>query len=333
VLYASDIESDLETVTVSYKEIAREYRFDGRVEAVHRTTMSAQTTGQVKKIMFDVDDYVEKNALVLQLSDKEQAAKLDQAKAKLKEALARFTEAEDENKRIVEIYAKKLVAKQAVDKASAALKATRASMQAAQAGLDQAQEQYAYTQIRAPYAGIVTKRFIEVGEMASPGKPLMSGLSLERLRVEVDVPQNLVAEVRNASHVTVVHNTESVAEVTEVTVFPFADEQTHTFRVRLDLVAGDYRLFPGMFVKAVFNVGQQHSLVIPASAVVYRSEVTAVYIINDQGEIGLRVIRPGRIFENGSIMVLAGLNEGDRVALDPIAAGVLLKQARQNNDQ
>ncbi len=186
----------IDTAPVQMRELPRQYLLDGTVEAVNQSTVSAQTRGQVEQILFDIDDYVEQGALIAVLRDTEQKARLDQAAAELKEAGARLQEARQEHSRIKDIYEKQLVSQSAMDKAGAQLKAARARNQAAEAGLEQAREQYEYTRIRAPYSGIVTQRYIEVGETANPGQRLMSGLSLDQLRVSVDVPQSLIADVR-----------------------------------------------------------------------------------------------------------------------------------------
>jgi len=81
-----------------------------------------------------------------------------------------------------------------------------------------------------------------------------------------------------------------------------------------------------MFVKTAFAIDAEKALVIPASAVVRRSEVTAAYVVDEQGHIRMRHIRVARLLEDGRATVLAGLTQGEAVATDPVAAGVALKQ-------
>lgn len=318
--------AELETASVQYLQVPRIYRLDGVIEAVHQTTVSAQIDGQVDAVLFDVDDYVEKDAIIVQLNDKQPRAKLKQAQAQLKEANARYKEAVEEFARIQDVFAKNAVSKKAMDAAEAAKNAAQAKLEAARAGLEQAEEQLEYTRVRAPYSGLVTERHIEVGETAQPGKPLMSGLSLEQLRVNVDVPQIMINAVRESDDVYIVTPQGNMIPISAKTVFHFAESASHTFRVRLELEGDDLWLFPGMFVKAVFAIGQQPELVVPTRAIVKRSEVTAVYIISDEGRISLRSIRQGRHLASGNTIVLAGLMEGEQVAIDPVAAGVQLKQ-------
>ena len=323
---AQPLADELETVSVSYTEAPRVYRLDGVIEAVNKTTVSAQISGQVEAILFDVDDYVEKDEVIIRLNEKQPASRLKQTKAELEEASARLKEAQDEYQRVKGVYEKEAVSKKTLDAAEASMKAAQAKLKSARAGVEQAQEQFDYTRVRAPYSGIVTERHIEIGEMAQPGQKLMSGLSLEELRVNVDVPQSMINAVRVSDNVFIETPQGKFIPVTNKTVFPYADRSSHTFRVRLDLSGDDLSLFPGMFVKAGFTIGQQPVLVVPTNSIVRRSEVTAVYVRSSEGDISLRAIRLGRQLDDGNTIILAGLQRDEIILVDPIAAGARLKQ-------
>lgn len=320
--------AELVTQRVEMRELAREYRLDGIVEAVSRTTVSAQTQGQVREILFDVDDFVEKDAVVARIKDTEHRARLAQASAELKAAEARLEQAREEHARISDLYRQKNVSESAMDQAEADLTAAQAALEAASAGLEQAREQLDYTQIRAPYSGIVTHRHVEIGETLAPGQPVMTGISLDQLRVIVDVPQSIIASVRGGGAARVYLDEGEPVESTRITVFPFADPGSNTFKVRLDLPPDLPELFPGMLVKTGFEIGARQELVAPSKAVVRRSELTALYVVDERGQVGLRQVRLGRALKD-AVVVLAGLEAGERVALDPIAAGLALRAQRE----
>lgn len=323
--FASSAADTLDTAPSRIERIPQEYRLDGVVEAVNRTTVSAQTQGQVAAIHYDVDDFVEKDAILVQLKDTEHRARVAQAAAELESASARLEQAEDEHERVAGLFAKKNVSASAMDQAMAELKAAQAGLDAAQAALHQAQERLAYTQIRAPYSGIVTQRHVEIGEVAGPGQPVMSGVSLERLRVSLDVPQSLIPTLRAEREVRVYGADDAPVAVGEVTVFPYADAASNSFEVRVGLEGDPEGLFPGMFVKTGIVTGARDVLLVPRSAVVYRSEVTGVYVAGPGRQVRLRQVRVGRAIGD-DLSILAGLDAGERVALDPIAAGIELKQ-------
>jgi RND family efflux transporter MFP subunit len=308
----------LESVLLELQHTPLERQLDGRIEAVNQGTVAAQTSGRVTEILYDVNDFVPAGAVIVRIRATEQRAGLLQAEAGLREATAREIEARQRYDRVVAMVEKKLVAQAALDEASANHDATRAQLAAARAALQSAQEGVSYTEIRAPYAGIVTKRNVQLGETVSPGTPLMSGLSLQFLRVAVDVPQSIVEQVRRIRKAAVYVDGRRV-EASKLTVFPQAEAVSNTFRARLELPENAADLYPGMFVKVAFVVGEAERLLVPATAVVDRGDVTAVYVIDADGRTSLRQIRPGHRFD-GKVEVLAGLSAKERIATDPIAA-------------
>ena len=314
----------LETAAVTVERIPRERMWDGTVEAVNQSTVSAQTGGRVSEVLYDVDDFVQAGAVIVRFTDQEQRAAVRRAESALEEARAGLEEAVKEFDRVAALQARGVVAKAELDRSKARRDTAKARVDAAQAQVAAAQEQIDYTVVKAPYAGIVTERHVQVGETVTVGQKLMTGLSVDALRVRVDLPQgvvNRVREIRKASILMPDSGSRVAAE--QVVVFPYADPASKTFRVRLELPRGLEGLHPGMFVKAAFVIGETERLVAPAAAVVFRSEVTGVYVVD--GGIRFRQIRLGNRYGD-RFEVLAGLVAGERIALDPVRAGVLLKQ-------
>ena len=333
---AQAAELPFDVATVSEQSVPKVYVADATIEAVNRATVASETSGRIKAIYFDVDDVVSKGDVLLRFSDKEQRARLAQAEAGQREAEARLREAEVEHERVKKVFAKKLVSQAALDKAGANLKAIRQRVSAARASVKQAREQLNYTVVRAPYAGIVVERHVQVGERARPGTPLITGFSLEHLRASARVPQTVMSAVREIRKASVslrdpLQAGKHISEVAveKVTVFPFADKKTHGFKVRLQLPPTHGTYFPGMFVKASFDIGRVNRLLVPAQAVVHRSEVTAVYVVDANERVSFRQVRVGsRLIDGGKLEALAGLSAGEQVALDPVHAGVLLMEQR-----
>ena len=315
-----------ETVTAKLEDAARERVWDGRVEAVNQATVSAQTSGRIAELPFDVNDYVEAGAVLMRFTDTEQKAALAQAEAAMQEATARLAEANQEFERFSKMIENNSVSQAAFDQSRANRDAARARLNAARSRVEGAKEQLEYTVIRAPYAGIVSKRHVELGELVSPGQPVISGLSLQSLRVNVDVPQSMFHAIRTIGKAFVYVDDERIA-AESLTFFPVADAEANTFRVRVNLPDGAATLYPGMFVKVGFVVGETERLLVPAEAVVRRSELSGVYVADGEA-VALRQVRLGRRYGN-SIEVLSGLSEGEAVATDPVAAGIWLKEQVQ----
>jgi RND family efflux transporter MFP subunit len=293
--------------------------------------MSAQTAGRIAEVFFDVDDYVEPGEPIVRFTDVEQQSALRQAKAALEEALARKKQADAEFSRAEGLFESGSSSRREYDQALASRDAAVARTAAARSAVQTAEQQLEYTLVRAPYAGIVTERHVEVGEAVAVGQPLMSGLSLESLRVVVNLPQQVAARVREHGTAYVVTD-EGRVEAESVTIFPFAHSASNTFTVRIELPQGQFALYPGMFVKVALVIGDAERLLIPTAALLRRSEVTGVYVVSTGGDIRLRQVRAGNTFDDQT-EILAGLGAGERVALDPVRAGIYVKSQAVANDE
>ncbi len=303
--------------------------WDGVVEAVNQATISAQTSGRVIELPYDVNDTVAEGDVIVRFTDVEQKSAKSRAQSQIASAQASYNEAQASYQRIAEVYARKLVARAQLDQERARRDAAKATLDAARAQLTEVGQQMDYTVVRAPYSGIVTERHVQIGESVSPGQPLLSGVSLKDLRVSVQVPQSSIGPIRSmqAADVLLAGDGSQRVAASKVTVFPYADPATHTFTVRLELPGDNTDLFPGMTVKAAFATGEAKRLLVPATALVVRGELQGIYVV-DGSHVRLRQIRSGHRFGE-SIEILAGLVAGEHYATDPAAAAQWL--ARRND--
>ena len=325
---AAATQNRLETGTVEIRLVAQEQVFDGAIEAVLRSTISAQTAGEIIELPFDVNDFVPKGAVIVRFDDTKQKARLDKAVATEAEARARLAEAEETFNRETRLLKEGATSKAKHENAKANLTSTRAKLDLAEATVSEANKEFEHTVVRAPYSGIVVERFVEIGEQVQIGQPLGTGLSLEKLRVAVEVSGRYIDKVRQLQEARIlVSKGDNASVATEsLTIFPYADPKTHTFTVRVNLAEGEYGLYPGMLVKVAFKIGEAKELVVPTRAIVHRSEVTGIYVVADDGRIGFRQIRTGQVSNDGWTVALAGLDAGEAVALNPVQALIRLKQ-------
>jgi RND family efflux transporter MFP subunit len=320
----------LATVKVVAAPQPAERLLDGTVEAVNQTTVSAQTAGRIVGIYCDVNDFVPAGTVIIRIRSTEQVAGLTQAEAALKEATAREAEAQTHYERISDMYQRRVVAKATLDEAGAGRDAAVARLIAARAGLDAAREGVAYTEIRAPYSGVVTQKFVQIGQSVAPGTPLMAGASLDALRVVAEVPQSVIEQVRKLRKAAVYVDGRRI-EATGLTLYPAAEPETNTFRVRVDLPKDVKGLSPGMFAKVGLVTGEADVLLVPHDAVVERSEMRAVYVVAPDGRVSLRQVRLGHV-RGDQIEILAGLVNGETIALDPAAASAVARQQATKHD-
>jgi len=327
------VAAGLERMQVQLKTIPTEITFDGRVEAVNQATVAAQTSGRVTELPFDVGDFVERGAVILRLTDTEQKARVEAARAQRQEASARKEEAQKNFDRATELLDKKLIAKADFDRTSAEFSAAKARLETAEAGLAEAEQALSYTTLVAPYSGILLTRHVRVGESVTPGTPLLTGLSLAQLRVVVDIPQHHIGPLRKhrAARVQLPDGTWVTAE--SLRIPPAADPATQTFKVLVDLPETENEIFPGTLVKVGFVTGEKQRLVVPSDALVKRGELTGVYVAPEQGPVQLRYLRTATPTAEGLVPIQAGVSAGEWIALDPVAASSAYKQLQVESER
>ena len=316
----------LATATAGYRVAPEIYAADGTVEAVKQSTVAAQISGRVVEIRFDVGDRVAKGDVIVRIDEREVSDAVAGSRAQLAQAQATLSNAKAVYDRTRSLVDQKFVSQAALDKALADYRAAQGQLEAAEAALRQAATVKGFATVTAPYAGVVAARHVELGETVLPGKPLMTGFDPQDLRVVADVPQHRVAAIgKDTTAVIELGSAKEGVTAGSITVLPAADARTHTTRVRLALpryVAGSY---PGMYARVLFNLGAARRLVIPAAAVVRRTELTGAYVVSAQGEVRFRQIRLGEPVGTDAVEVLAGVREGEKVALDPVKAAIALR--------
>jgi len=312
----------LVTAFVQNREVALDYAAEAVVEAVRQSTVSAQIAGRVIELRFDVGDAVKKGDVIVRIDERAVSQAAAASAAQVQEAQAALANARAQFERSKQLAAQKFISAAGLEKAETEYKAAQARVTSLIAGAGQASTERSFATIVAPYSGVVSARHIEVGEMATPGKPLMTGFDPGSLRVVATVPQAQVGAIKAINQAWVeIPALDKRIDALSVTVVPSADPRTHTTQVRLNLPTEVNGIYPGVFARAHFAVGKGSRLMVPRAAVFHRSEVTAVYVVDETGKPVLRQVRLGSAGDAEGIEVLSGLRSGEKVALDPVKAG------------
>ena len=319
----------LAVAKVEYREVAQTYSVEGVVEAVRQSTVSAQISGRVKEVNFDVGDTVRQGQVILRIDEGETAQALAGSQAQVMQSQAALTQAKASYERSVQLFEQKYISQSGLDKAKADYDIARAQAAASEAGESKSALAHGYASVLAPFGGVVAQRMVEMGETVTVGKPLMVGFDPTQMRVIVNVPQYKLSEIGVHPKVNVEFSAlKRWVGAAAVSVQPLADSRTHSTQVRVSLPANEKGVYPGMFVRAHFVVGKTKKLLIPASAVVRRSEVVAVYVVDEAGAVRLRQVRLGEESGENELEVLVGLNPGESVAVDPIKAGMAVNKPK-----
>ena len=286
---------------------------DAVVEAIQQATVGAQVPGRVLEVKADAGQTVQKGDVLMRIDAREAA---EAARA----AEAQFANAKVNYERTKSLVGQKFMSAAALDKAKADFDAAAANRAAAGAS-------QSHATILAPIAGVVARRHAELGDMAMPGTPLFTIYQPGGLRVTASIPQYRLKDMRAVKSARVEFpELGKWVEATAVQVLPTADAATHVSQVRVTLPAVP-EATPGMFSRVHFVTGQAEKLTVPASAVLRRGEVAAVYVQAADGRLSLRQLRLGDAVGKGEIEVLAGLASGDQVVTEPVKAAIAVKNS------
>jgi RND family efflux transporter MFP subunit len=295
--------------------------YDGVVQAVRQTTVAAQVSGAVVALDVKAGDAVKAGQVLLRLDARAARQTADAGGAQLQAARAAQEAATREFERQRRLYAENFISRAALDHAEAQYKLAHAAAQAQLATAGAAQTQTSFYVVSAPYAGVVADVSVVLGDMAMPGRTLLTVYDPAVLRVSAAVPQSAASRLSTAAVELELPGAVAGRIVPAKTqLMPTVDPATHTLELRLDLPAGLAGAAPGMFARAwVPSNGDTGRLYVPVSAVVRRAELTAVYVVGPDGRPLLRQVRLGRA-DGERVEVLAGLSAGERVAVQPQAA-------------
>lgn len=304
----------LPVVTVKPHAVDLAFPAESLVEAVQQATVGAQIAGRVLEVKADAGQSVKKGDVLMRIDAREAA---EAARA----AEAQYANAKVSYDRTKSLVTQKFMSSAALDKARADLDAAAANRAAAGAG-------QSHATIVAPMTGIIARRHAEMGDMATPGKPLFTIYQPGTLRVTASIPQYRLKAMREVKTARVEFpELGKWVDAIKVQVLPTADAATHVSQVRVTLPDVP-EATPGMFARVHFITGQAEKLTVPASAVLRRGEVAAVYVQTADNRLSLRQLRLGDAVGQGEIEVLAGLSAGDKVVTDPVKAGISLTNSQ-----
>ncbi len=288
----------------------------GTIRAKLHATLEAKLTGRISEMPVLLGQSVKHGELLARLDAAEIKARLDQAQAALEQA-------ERDWKRISALFEGQAVTRSEYDAAEARRRVAAAAVAEAQAMLE-------YTQVLAPFDGVVTKKWADVGDQATPGKPLLEIEDPLALQLEADVPEAIGSHIERGAKLPIridSMTTELTGVVTEIA--PAADPVSRTFRVKLDLprlpasvnesqssaaATSNPRIMSGQFARLQVPLGEHPSLRIPASAVIQRGQLEIAFVVDHQ-RAQLHLVKTGKR-SGDEVEILSGLDAGDAVVVD-----------------
>jgi membrane fusion protein (multidrug efflux system) len=281
-------------------------RVMGALRAKSQATLEAKVSGRVEAMPVVLGRQLKAGDLVARLAAPEINARLSQAEASQ-------AQAESDWARVSSLFAQQAATKSELD-------AAQARQRVAQAAAAEARAMLAHAAVMAPFDAVVSKKWAEVGDLASPGKPLVSIEDPATLQLEADLPAALAANVRPGAPLAAqVDGLDAPLMGTVAEIAPAADPASRTVRIRVDLPKTS-GLRSGQFARLEIPAGRRASLRVPASAVVVRGQMEIVFTAAAQ-RATLRLVTTGQLVD-GEVEILSGLHAGDLVVVEG-AAGLV----------
>ncbi|HEU4929480.1 MAG TPA: efflux RND transporter periplasmic adaptor subunit [Candidatus Krumholzibacteria bacterium] len=299
--------------------VPRVVEVGGTLHGAREAVLSAKVMGSILEIRKRAGDAVVQGEVLVVLDEREVAGNIGQAEGAVAQARAAASLAESNFKRYEFLFARGAASQLELDQARSAHESAQGAMQQAQSALDGAASYRSYARIPAPFDGRLVDRMADVGDLASPGRPLLRVEDARRLRLHVSLPETEANAAESGASVDVVvpsipdgRWTGTVAEIV-----PAVDPATRTLLVKIDLPE-DARLRSGLFARARFAAGERFGLHVPAGAVLRRGGMEGVFVV-DGGRASFRLLKLADARTGDDVEVLAGLDAGAQVVLDPPA--------------
>jgi len=316
----------LQAVVVSQSVAAQVITAEGNIEAVKSSQLAPQVAGSITVFNVKAGDTVKAGQVLARIDTRIANQQAAASQAQVAAARAQLSAARQEYERKKRLYDKQYISQAALERAESDYKTAEAQTRAELAQTGVTGVQAGLHTVTAPYAGVVAEVMAEQGDMAMPGKPLLTLYDPKEMRAVVNVPQSQIASIQGGAAVKVsipaaAENERNVAAA-KITVLPTADAVSNNVKVRLALPQQLGSVSPGMFARAMLPIassGVQGQIYIPSQAVIKRSELMAVYVLDAQGDPQLRQVRVGHR-QGDQLEITAGLQAGEKIALDPIAA-------------
>ena len=276
----------------------------GTIRARHRAVLEAKVSGSIEKLPVILGQSVKSGELLAELDSREIKARLDQALTQ-REQFNRDTE------RLRRLLTDKAVSRQEFE-------TVESRYRVAVAAVTEAETLLAYTRIIAPFDGVITRKHVEAGDFAAPGKPLLEMEDPRSLRLEADVPEAAIGGIVSGAQlpVRVAGVTRDLSAIVSE-VAPAADPNSRTFLVKCDLPAGSGAR-TGQFGRLSVPLGETTALRVPASGLTQRGQMEMVFaIVNNRAQ--MRLVKSGKRVGD-EVELLSGVAKGDEVAIENVTA-------------
>lgn len=310
----------LPIITVGEQELPEQYTSVGSITAERQINISSRISSYITELPVEEGEQVENGQVLAVLDHKELNNQISSARAAAKSAQAVLTDSINDVGRFEALLAQGSISEAKVRKVRLQQATAEENLKAAQAALALARSQSQYVQIRSPTSGIVIRRHQSVGDLATPGVPLLAIETRDRLKFETFVAESQLANISVGDPVQLQIDNFGQTLSAEISHIVYAgDPVTRSYKTTL-LLPGQTGLYSGMYGRATFTVGHSSNVTIPLSALVEKSGLQGVYVVDSDNHLRFRWLRIRRLWPD-VVEIASGLDAGERIVTD-VAAGI-----------
>lgn len=310
----------LPIITVGEQELPEQYTSVGSITAERQINISSRISSYITELPVEEGEQVENGQVLAVLDHKELNNQISSARAAAKSAQAVLTDSINDVGRFEALLAQGSISEAKVRKVRLQQATAEENLKAAQAALALARSQSQYVQIRSPTSGIVIRRHQSVGDLATPGVPLLAIETRDRLKFETFVAESQLANISVGDPVQLQIDNFGQTLSAEISHIVYTgDPVTRSYKTTL-LLPGQTGLYSGMYGRATFTVGHSSNVTIPLSALVEKSGLQGVYVVDSDNHLRFRWLRIRRLWPD-VVEIASGLDAGERIVTD-VAAGI-----------
>jgi RND family efflux transporter MFP subunit len=284
----------------------------GTVVSEQQVQVASRLMGYIRDMPVREGDAVKSGQLLFTIDPTDIEGQVSQAKAGLAQAQAGLADAKADFERFSNLYKDESIPKLQFDKVKLQYSVAQSQERAARAGLDTAQSQLRYANVRSPIEGVVTQNMASKGDLASPGHPVLVVENQQKLMVQTTVSDETYAHLKLGGGALIEIGGKQYKGVISRLVAA-SDAMSHTHLVKLE-VPDAKGLVSGSFARVSFDVGMREGILIPRSAILERAGITGVFVVDEKGIASYRMVRKGSE-QNGMVAIEAGLNPGEKLVV------------------
>ncbi len=308
----------VKTATAKRAAAGQTVSLPGTLQGYTQAPIAARANGYLKRWTHDIGTRVRAGELLAEIEAPELDQQLRQAVAAREQAASALALAQSTAQRWDGLRRQDVVSQQDLDEKRNAVSQGRANLAAADANVQRLRELQGYKRVNTPFAGVVIRRSVDVGDLVDPTRPLFVLSQTDPLRVYVNVPQTWAAQVRAGMAATVTQAELPGQRFTGRVVHTAGaiDTATRTMAVEVQLRNPDGALLPGAYVQVELPLGNAGVLIAPTAALIFRAEGTLVAVVDTAGKVSLRRVQVGRNFGE-TFEALGGIAATDQLVLNP----------------